>query len=122
MDVKSAYPGIFDGIEVVYETNGYIGSTVENEAFLLSTIGMCVSMLTADETRSAILTTNCSSYGLNHQGDVFYFFDSHGSIRTHGNAYVLRIHSDDDLKTFIHSNFQENAEFSLVVLRLKDGS
>ena len=122
MDVKRTYPKIFEGIAVVYETNGYVGSTEANKAFMLSTIETCVDQLAADETRSAVFTTNCSSYGLNHQGDVFYFFDSHGSSRTNGNAYVLRIHSQDDLKTFIQSNFQNNAEFSLVVLRIEDGS
>ena len=119
VDVQKTYPGIFEGVDIYYETNGYVGSTQENQDFLLATIDTCVEKLTADdEPRSAIFTTNESSYGLNHQNTQFYLFDSHGSTRTNGNAYVLRLHSADDVKTFLSSNFQEHAEFSLVVLRL----
>ena len=120
MDVKKTSPAIFEDVEVVYETNGYIGSTEEHQDFLLSTVGRCVDELQADETRSAVLTTNNSSYGLLYRAPVYYFFDSHGSPRTHGNAYVLRLHSSKDLNTFLVSNFQKQAEFSLVVLRLQD--
>lgn len=113
-DVVSTFPGILFGVDVVYETNGFMGDNDLNVGeFLLSSIEECIERMS--DGRSAVLTSESASYALSCRDGKYYFFDSHGSKRTNGNAYMLRIHSLADLSEFLGSNFSV-AEYTMIIL------
>ena len=121
--VVDCFPGLFFNVEVLHESNGFIGEEVSEEGreYLLASVGDCIARMQEHKTCAAVLTSSGSSYALVHRDGLFYFFDSHGSGRTGGRAYVLRIHSAEDLDTFVHSNFCPR-EFSCLIIRKVRGA
>ena len=123
-NVVDCFPGIFANVDILHESNGFIGEEVTEEGrrdYLMASVGDCVGRMQESESCAAVLTSSGSSYALVHRDGLFYFFDSHGSSRTGGRAYVLRIHSAEDLLTFVHSNFCPR-EFSCLIIRKKQSA
>ena len=115
-ELVSVYPMMFDGIRVVYETNGRIQEIDDREKeWLMVTLNKAMKHLVTNRPRSILLTVGSSSYGISCNGQHLYFFDSHGSGRTDGNAYMLEMAHEHDLKTFLASNFLTNSDFTMIV-------
>jgi hypothetical protein len=125
-EVVKTYPGIFENIEVVYETNGVFSSQndvdEELKEWLLVGIKEAIDHVTEKGPRSAVITVGSSSYAFSNDTKHLFFFDSHGSgEQTNGNAYMLRFATKDDLHTFIANNFTIHSEFTLVVFQKVQG-
>jgi len=112
-NVVDTFPRIIEGVSIVFETNGHIGNNLPNREYMYSTVQEALNKL--KDGRSAIFTSSDSSYGLCAMNGHYYFFDSHGSSRTSGKAYILRIQTLDDLYTFVINNFIMDEEFTMVV-------
>ena len=78
MDVKQTWPEIFDSLQVISEINGFLTKEPLDEkknAFMLENIRAGIGVLTEGEkSRSAVMTSNASSYGLGYRGEKFFFF------------------------------------------------
>ena len=120
------YPAMFSKIGLVYETNGVIGGQpdLELKEWLIVTLEEALEYLCQENhPRSILLTVGNASYGMNYDGSKnIHFFDSHGSIKTRGNAYMLRFTQEDDLKTFVQNNFIEDSEFTMLVYESSSSS
>ena len=119
-EVVKTYPGIFENIEVVYETNGVFSGEVDEDLkqWLVVGINDAIEHVTEKGPRSAVITVGFSSYAFSNNTKNLFFFDSHGSgDQTNGKAYMLRFSSKEDLHTFIHNNFIVNSQFTLVVFQ-----
>jgi len=115
IDVQKTYPQLFKDTKLIHETNGFMGNEPqEKNDFLLSSFGQCLQIL-SEGTRSAVLTSNNSSYGFGFRPNKFYFFDSHGCEETNQNAYLIRLDSMDELKNFILEHFEPKQEFSMAI-------
>ena len=121
-EVVKTYPGIFEKIEVVYETNGVFSGDVGEDLkeWLVVGINDAIEHVTDIQKgpRSAVITVGFSTYAFSNNTKNLFFFDSHGSGgQTNGKAYMLRFASKKDLHTFIQNNFIVNSQFTLVVFQ-----
>ena len=116
-NVQNTFPIILSDVDVVHETNGFFGSSEENEDYLLGTVEGCIDRMEGDAPRGAVITSNSASYGLAQNGGVFYFFDSHGCDSASGKAYVTRLGSPAELYDFVGRHMSPGAEFTAVILQ-----
>jgi len=79
-DVRRTFPGLFEGLEAVFESNGFFGRAAAPAFPQYTTFAdaMLALQATAPEgARAGVLTSGGGSYGLAHDGAYWYLFDSH---------------------------------------------
>ena len=116
-NVVDTFPRTFAEVEIIHESNGYIGTRdLPPEEFLFTTVEECIEKMHDNAPCSAVITCASSSFALCFRDEYYYFFDSHGCSKTNGNAYILRMQTRGELEDFVQANLS-HVEFTALIIQ-----